>query len=142
MQWLRVEDQRRKASSHALRRRWFGHVRNGYNAGVLKPIALQILIALADRDSHGYAVMQAIREQTAGDINVQTASFYRHLGKLIDDGLVAEAAARPAADDPRRGTYYRLTPRGRKTLDEEKERLTGLVAQLKKIRASPRKAGA
>ena len=109
---------------------------------MLKPIALQILIALAARESHGYAVMQAIREQTAGEVNVQTASFYRHLGKLMDDGLVTEAAGRPAGDDPRRGAYYRLTPRGRKALDDEKARLTGLVAQLKRIRATPRKAGA
>jgi DNA-binding PadR family transcriptional regulator len=109
---------------------------------MLKPIALQILIALADRDSHGYAVMQAIREQTGGEVNVQTASFYRHLGKLMDDGLVTEAAGRPAGDDPRRGVYYRLTPRGRKALDKEQTRLTGLVEQLKKIRATPRKAGA
>ena len=109
---------------------------------MLKPIALQILIALADRDRHGYAVMQSIREQTAGEVNVQTASFYRHLGKLMDDGLVAEATARPASDDPRRGAYYRLTPRGRQALNDEKERLTGLVAQLKKIRATPRKADA
>ena len=109
---------------------------------MLKPVALQILIALAERERHGYAVMQAIREQTGGEVNVQTASFYRHLGNLMDDGLVAEATGRPAADDPRRGVYYRLTPSGRKALDAEKERLTGLVAQLKKIRATPRKAGA
>ena len=109
---------------------------------MMKPVALQILIALAERDSHGYAVMQAIREQTEGEINVQTASFYRHLGKLMDDGLVVEAVGRPPEDDPRRGAYYRLTPRGRKALDDERTRLTGLVAQLKKIRATPRKAGA
>ena len=111
-------------------------------AAVLKPIALHILIALADRDRHGYAVMQAIREQSGGQVAVQTASFYRHLVKLIDDGLVAEAANRPAADDARRGAYYRITARGRQTLAAEKRRLTELVAQLKKVRTVPRKAGA
>src|SRR5262245_48620536 len=109
---------------------------------MLKPIPLHILIALADGDSHGYGVMQAIREQTSGALAVQTASFYRHLGKLIDEGWVAEAPARRGADDPRRGTYYRLTPRGRQVLAEEKQRLTDLVAHMKKIRLSPRKAGA
>ena len=109
---------------------------------MLKPIALHILIALTERDSHGYALMQAIRAQTDGTVAVQTASFYRHLGKLIDEGLVAEAPARPRDDDPRRGAYYRITTRGRQALAKEKERLTGLVAQLKKVRALPRKAGA
>ncbi len=72
---------------------------------MLKPTALHILLALADRDSHGYALMQAIREQSAGQVAVQTASFYRHLSKLMEEGLVAEAAGRPAEDDARRSVY-------------------------------------
>ena len=109
---------------------------------MLKPLALHILLALAERDSHGYALMQAIREQSRGEVPVQTASFYRHLARLMDDGLVVEAAGRPPADDPRRGAYYRITPRGRQMLTAEKERLTALVAQLNRIPATPRKAGA
>ena len=107
---------------------------------MLKPIPLHILLTLADGDSHGYAVMQAIRARTNESVAVQTGSFYRHLGKLIDEGWVAEAPGRRDGDDPRRGTYYRLTPRGRQVLAEEKRRLTDLVAQMKKIRLSPRKA--
>jgi DNA-binding PadR family transcriptional regulator len=107
---------------------------------MLKPIPLHILLALTDGDSHGYAVMQAIRARTSGSVAVQTASFYRHLGKLIDEGWVAEAPGRREGDDPRRGTYYRITPRGRQALAEEKRRLTDLVAQMKKVRLSPRKA--
>jgi DNA-binding PadR family transcriptional regulator len=107
---------------------------------MLKPLPLHILLALADGESHGYAIMQAIRAQSGGSVAVQTASFYRHLGKLIDDGWVAEASGRREGDDPRRGTYYRLTARGRQALAEEKRRLTDLVAQMKSVRLSPRKA--
>lgn len=107
---------------------------------MLKPIPLHILLALADGDSHGYAVMQAIRARTNGNVAVQTASFYRHLGKLIDEGWVADAPGRRDGDDPRRGTYYRLTARGREALADEKRRLTDLVAQMKRVRPSPRKA--
>jgi DNA-binding PadR family transcriptional regulator len=107
---------------------------------MLKPLPLHILLALADGDSHGYAIMQAIRAQSGGSVAVQTASFYRHLGKLIDDGWVAEASGRREGDDPRRGTYYRLTARGRQALAEEKRRLTDLVAQIESVRLSPRKA--
>jgi DNA-binding PadR family transcriptional regulator len=107
---------------------------------MMKPIPLHILLALADGESHGYAVMQAIRTQTNGSLAVQTASFYRHLGTLIDEGWVAEAPGRREGDDPRRGTYYRITPRGRQALADEKQRLTDLVAQMKKVRLSPRKA--
>jgi DNA-binding PadR family transcriptional regulator len=109
---------------------------------MLKPAALHILLALADHESHGYGIMQAIREQSGGQVSVQTASFYRHLGRLVDDGLVAEATARREGDDPRRGAYYRITPRGRQLLAQEKDRLTDLVAQIDKVRLSPRKANA
>jgi DNA-binding PadR family transcriptional regulator len=107
---------------------------------MLKPIPLHILLALADGDSHGYAIMQTIRARSGGSVAVQTASFYRHLGKLIDEGWVAEAPGRREADDPRRGTYYRLTPRGRQVLAAEKRRLIDLVAQMKKVRLTARKA--
>lgn len=100
----------------------------------LKPAAFHILLALADGDRHGYAVMQAVREQSAGRIPLQTGSFYRHLGKLIDDGFVLEAPGPKTDDDPRRGTYYRLTARGRQLLAAEQARLTGLVAHMKKLK--------
>jgi DNA-binding PadR family transcriptional regulator len=44
--------------------------------------------------------------------------------------------------DPRRGAYYRITPRGRQVLAAEKQRLTQLVAQINKVRLNPRKADA
>ena len=70
----------------------------------LKPAVFHMLLALAEGATHGYAAMQAIREQSGGQIAIGTASFYRHLGKLMDDGLVTEVA-RPKEDDPRRGAY-------------------------------------
>jgi DNA-binding PadR family transcriptional regulator len=109
---------------------------------MMKPIPLHILLALAERESHGYAVMQAIREQSGDQVPVQTASFYRHLGRLMDEGLVAETSGPREGDDPRRGTYYRITARGRQVLAAEKQRLTDLVAQMNKVRVSPRKANA
>jgi DNA-binding PadR family transcriptional regulator len=93
----------------------------------LKPAVFHILLALADGEKHGYAVMLAVREQSGGGIPLQTGSFYRHLGKLIDAGLVTTAKPRPAGDDPRRGAYYRLTPQGREALAAEKQRLRDLI---------------
>jgi len=87
---------------------------------------LHILAALVERERYGYAVMQAVREQSGGALVLRTGSFYRYLSLLIDHGLVAEAAG-PAGDDPRRGAYYRLTPRGRRRLGEERRRLVALI---------------
>jgi DNA-binding PadR family transcriptional regulator len=108
---------------------------------MLKPISLHILLTLADGDSHGYAIMQAIRARTQGSVAAQTASFYRYLAKLIDEGWVVEAPGRREGDDPRRGTYYRITARGRRILANEERHLSDLVAEMKKVRLSPRKAG-
>ena len=102
----------------------------------LKPAVFHILMALAARDAHGYAIMQAVREQSGGRVPLQTGSFYRHLTNLIEEGLVEESTRR-RVEDPRRGTYYRLTPLGRQTLEHEREYLAGVVAALDGLR--PRK---
>jgi DNA-binding PadR family transcriptional regulator len=100
----------------------------------LKPAAFHILLALAERDLHGYAAMQAVRQQSGGRIPIQTGSFYRHLSYLIDEGLVLEAPGPKTEVDSRRGTHYRLTARGRQVLAAEQARLSGLVAQMKKLK--------
>jgi len=100
----------------------------------LKPAAFHILLALAERDLHGYAVMQAVRQNSGGRIPLQTGSFYRHLSKLIDEGFVLEAPGPRTGEDPRRGTHYRLTARGRQVLAAEQTRLSSLVAHMKKLK--------
>jgi len=99
----------------------------------LKPAPFHILLALAEGDLHGYAVMQAVRRQSDGKIPLQTGSFYRHLSRLIDEGFVLEAPG-PKSEDPRRGTHYRLTARGRQLLAAEQARLSHPVAHMKKLK--------
>ena len=94
----------------------------------LKPVVFHILLALGRADLHGYGVIQAVRDSSGGRVRVQPGPFYRHLRRLMDDGLVAEAPRRPAGDDPRRGAYYRLTPLGEAVLQAEADRLSILVA--------------
>jgi DNA-binding PadR family transcriptional regulator len=100
----------------------------------LKPVAFHILASLADSDKHGYAVIQAVRQLSSGRVPLQTGSFYRHLGQLLAAGLVVEAPRRPADDDPRRGAYYRLTPRGRDVLAAEAQRLSDLLKAIGPLR--------
>ena len=93
----------------------------------LKPAVFHILLVLAASDSHGYGVIQAVREASERRIRLDTGSFYRHLRKLIADGLVEEATDRPSNDDPRRGAYYAATGLGRRVLAAERARLTRLL---------------
>jgi DNA-binding PadR family transcriptional regulator len=105
----------------------------------LKPAVLHILLALAREDRHGYAIMQAVRDQSRGLVPLRTGSFYRHLSTLMDAGWVAQAPGRPDGDDPRRGAYYHLTEAGRDALDRERRRLGALLAAFPPVDAGPRK---
>ena len=105
----------------------------------LKPAVFHILLALAARDNYGYAIMQAVRRASDGQVPLSPGSFYRHLAKLMDDGLVVEATARRAGDDPRRGSYYRLTARGHRVLADERQRLAALVAAIDGLALAPRR---
>ena len=105
----------------------------------LKPAVFHILLALADGDSYGYAVMQAVRQSSAGAVPLRTASFYRHLAKLIETGVVAESFESRPGDDPRRGTYYHLTRHGHRLLTEERHRLASLVAAVDHLAPASRK---
>jgi DNA-binding PadR family transcriptional regulator len=108
----------------------------------LKPAVFHILLALAARDNYGYAVMQAVRKASDGHVPLSPGSFYRHLAKLMDDGLVVEAAPRRGGDDPRRGVYYRLTARGHSVLADERRRLAALVAAIDGLGVVPRRGHA
>ena len=99
----------------------------------VKPVVFQILLALGEGEAYGYGIICAVREHSGGRIPLETGPFYRHLRKLLDNGLVAEALRRPAGDDPRRGAYYRLTKLGREVVSAESRRLAGLVAQSRKL---------
>jgi DNA-binding PadR family transcriptional regulator len=105
----------------------------------LKPAVFHILLALADQNRHGYGTMQAVREQSGGRVRLQTGSFYRHLTRLMDQGLVAETPARGRGVDARRGTYYRITEPGRQALQRERRYLTEVLASLRKLEPTLRK---
>lgn len=89
----------------------------------MTPQVFHILIALADRDLHGYAIMQDVATRTNGKIRLSPGTLYGSIKRLLEQGSIAELEA----DDRRR--YYRLTPEGRKAAKEEAARLMELVDQ-------------
>lgn len=93
----------------------------------LRPVAAHVLLALSRSQLHGYALLKEVRESSQGTVDVEAGPLYRHLGRLVDDGLIEAAAGSPARD-ARRGPAYRLTALGRKVLDAEAARLRHLVA--------------
>jgi len=84
------------------------------------------LISLADRDRHGYSVMQDVAVRTDGGVRLSPSSLYSSIRRLLEQGLIEELAERPAEDDERR-RYYRLTPLGRRVAELEARRLERLL---------------
>lgn len=89
---------------------------------------LYILLALGAEDSHGYAIMQEVREISEGTYKLGPATLYENLAKLLALGVITEVSASNNEDERRR--YYRLTGLGKRALKEELARLNRLVARL------------
>jgi DNA-binding PadR family transcriptional regulator len=95
----------------------------------LAPAVFHILLALADGDAHGYRIRADVIERSNGALKLDPGSLYRLIARLIADGLIDEAPARPKADnDDERRRYYRLTPLGKRLIKAETERMAALVA--------------
>ncbi len=92
----------------------------------LKPVDLELLLALAGQDLHGYGLVQAISEHTDGLVVLDPGNLYRVIKRLLADGLIAESE-RDDADAGERRKYYRITPLGGRVLAQELERLRRVV---------------
>jgi DNA-binding PadR family transcriptional regulator len=99
-----------------------------------------VLVSLADRDRHGYAIMQDIADRTGGRVRLSPSTLYRVVSRLLESGLIEEVVERPdpAHDDERR-RYYRLTPNGRAVARAEARRLERLLADARVTGLLPRR---
>ena len=94
----------------------------------LSPAVLNILLALAGEERHGYGIMREVQERTEGRTSMGPGTLYGSIKRMLADGLIEESEVRsdPARDDQRR-RYYRITEFGRRAAGAEAERLSGLV---------------
>ena len=109
----------------------------------LTPAIAHILLALADGERHGYAIMQEVSRLTDGKARMGPGTLYDTIKRLLAAGLVEEAEERPDPElDDERRRYYRITKLGADVLEAETARLSLLLsaARTKKIGARPRRA--
>jgi DNA-binding PadR family transcriptional regulator len=102
----------------------------------LTPAVFHILLALADRERHGYSIMQDVECRTGGKVRLVPGTLYGSIKRMLADGLIEETDERPDAElDDERRRYYRLTAFGRRVAAAEAERLQSLVleARAKKL---------
>ena len=106
----------------------------------LTPVALNVLLALADGERHGYGIMLEVRERTGGRVRLGPGTLYGAIKRLKEGGVIEESGERPdpgeAPGDERR-RYYRLTGFGGEVLAAEVGRLDGLVRAARRKGAFP-----
>ena len=106
------------------------------------PVAtFHILVAVAEEDRHGYAIMQDVAARTSGALKLSPGTLYGSIRRMLDDGLIVELSdrQRPAKDDERR-RYCRITPFGRSVAQAEATRLATLLRQAKAAGLAPGRA--
>jgi DNA-binding PadR family transcriptional regulator len=97
---------------------------------MLPTAVFHILIALADRDRHGYSIMQDVAARTGGKLTLSAGTLYSSIRRMLEQGLIEELSESPdpsSTDERRR--YYRLTRFGRRAAAAEAERLSALLKQ-------------
>lgn len=93
----------------------------------LKHDVVLILLAIADTPRHGYGIMQEITRRSHGDEELQAGALYRHLKRLLGDGLIAECAPPAGSTSDSRRRFYKVTALGKSVLGAELERMDKLV---------------
>jgi len=107
----------------------------------LPPATFHILLALADEDRHGYAIIQDVEARTGGELRLSAGTLYRSIQRMLDQGLILEPRERPAReDDDERRRYYRITPLGTSVAKAEARRLTHLVRMARAAGFTPTRA--
>ena len=107
----------------------------------LPAAAFHILVALADEDRHGYAVIKDVAARTGGTLKLSAGTLYRSVDRMVQQGLIREISSRPAKDmDDQRRRYYRITPFGREVAMAEARRLAQMLDLARAKGLAPRKA--
>ena len=100
-----------------------------------------VLVSLADRERHGYAILQDISERTNGRVRLSPSTLYAVIKRLLESGLIEEIDERPDPEhDDERRRYYGLTRLGRRVARAEAERLERQLADARATGLIPKRS--
>lgn len=97
----------------------------------LKPAELEVLLALAGGERHGYGIRKDAEARSGGKVRLGPGALYRALDGLLGRGLVEEAGTEGGTEsgEGRRRRYYRITGEGREAAAAEARRLEAIVSR-------------
>jgi DNA-binding PadR family transcriptional regulator len=99
-----------------------------------------ILVALAEKDRHGYAIMQDVAARTGGKLKLSPGTLYGSIKKMLADGMIQEIEPRlGAVSDDERRRYYRLTKFGRQVAAAEAERISAMLSHARATGLVPKR---
>jgi DNA-binding PadR family transcriptional regulator len=105
----------------------------------LKPLVFQVLIALADGERHGWALVRDV-QMRGGFRRIMPGNFYRTLRAMLAESLIEESGERREfrEDDNERRRYFRLTPLGLAVAAAEARRLESVLFEARAKRLLPK----
>ena len=106
----------------------------------LPAATFHILMAVAEEDRHGYAIIQDVAIRTGGELKLSAGTLYRSIQRMLEQGLLLETQERPAPElDDQRRRYYRITPLGSAVAQAEAARMSKLVRWARALGFAPQK---
>jgi DNA-binding PadR family transcriptional regulator len=104
----------------------------------LKPLVFQVLLALADGQRHGWALVRDV-QMRGGFGRVMPGNFYRTLRGMLADGLIEESGdRREFREEDERRRYFQLTPLGLAAASAEARRLESVLLEARSKRLLPK----
>lgn len=94
-------------------------------------LEMLILATLRGESLHGYAIAKKIHENSGNLLRAEEGSLYPALQRLLIEGWVSGAWGVSARN--RRVRIYKLTPAGRKQLDQEMKSMGRMIEGLNRI---------
>lgn len=107
----------------------------------LPPATFHILMAVAEEDRHGYAIIQDVEARTGGELKLSAGTLYRSIQRMLEQGLIIETRERPVPElDDERRRYYRITPLGGAVARAEATRMSKMVKWARSMGLAPERA--
>ena len=92
---------------------------------------LLLLKTLSLEPMHGYGIALRIKQISKDVLQIEEGTLYPALGRLLVKGLVKAEWRR--TENNRRARYYRLTPAGRKHLEQQSSQFDRLIGAMVRV---------